>query len=176
MVCTHGRGRQPNDVRRRMPRTRRRTLRAMGAAHVHPHARRATGALNEERPTTKTTVRHASGTTTRRVMSARASSSPMRGPDLAQLSRRRTPRIQDEALGGSIACIASCPVPERRVMARTRCCANERTHGAYACPRTATERRATPAAADATPDPARHGYSARPSSRAARDRCYRRAA
>jgi len=57
-------------------------------------------------------------------------------------------------------------------MARTRCCVYESTHGAYTWPRLATERRATPAAADATPYPARHGYSARPSSREAR---YRRA-
>jgi len=178
MVRTHGRGRQPNDLRRRLPRTRRRTLRATGTAHVHPHARRATGAtgaLSEERPTTKTTVRHASGTTKRRSTSARARSSPMRGPDLAQLSRRRTPRTQEESLGGSIAYVASCPVRERRVMARTRCCAYECTHDAYTWPRTATERRATPAAADATPYPARHGYSARSHSREARYRRYRRA-
>ena len=97
MVRTHGRGRQPNDLRRRLPRTRRRTLRATGTAHVHPHARRATGAtgaLSEDRPTAKTTVCHASGTTTRRVMRERARSSPMRGPDLAQLSRRRTPHTR----------------------------------------------------------------------------------
>jgi len=102
MVCTHVRGRQPNGVRRLLPRTRRRTLRVTGTAHVHPHARRATGALSEERSTAKTTVCHASVTTTRRVTHERARSSPMRGPDLAQLSRRRTPRIQEEALGGSI--------------------------------------------------------------------------
>jgi len=95
MVRTHGRGWQSNDVRRLLPRTRRRTLRATGTAHVHPHARRATGALTEERSTAKTTVRHASVTTTRQTTSARARSSPMRGPDLAQLSRRRTPRIQE---------------------------------------------------------------------------------
>jgi len=95
MVRTHGRGQQPNGVRRRLPRTRRRTLRATGTAHVHPQARRATGTRTEERPPTKTTVRHASGTTTRRAMSARASSSPMRGPGLAQLSRRRTRRTQE---------------------------------------------------------------------------------
>ena len=65
------------------------------------------GARTEERPTTKTTVRHASGTPTRRAMSARASSSPMRRPDLAQLSRRRTPRTQEESLVGSIADVAS---------------------------------------------------------------------
>jgi len=58
-------------------------------------------------------------------------------------------------------------------MARTRCCVYECTHDAYTWPRTATERRATPAAA--TPYPARHGYGARPSSRAARYRRYRRA-
>ena len=63
-------------------------------------------------------------------------------------------------------------VPERRVMARTRCCAYEVTHGAYTWPRLATERRPTPAAADATPYPARHGYSTRPFSCASR---YRRA-
>jgi len=103
MMRTHGRGQQPSGVRRLLPRTRRRTLRAMGTAHVHSHVRRATGALNEERSTAKTTVCRASGTTTRQTTSARARSSPMRGPDLAQLSRRRTPRIQEEALGGSIA-------------------------------------------------------------------------
>jgi len=131
MVRTHGRGWQPNDVRRLLPRTRRRTLRVTGTAHVHPHARRATGALSAERATTETTVCHASGMTTRRMMSARARSSPMRGPDLAQLSRRRTPRIQEESLDGSNAYVASCPVRERRVMARTRCCVYECTHGAY---------------------------------------------
>ena len=65
---------------------------------VHPHVRRATGATGartEERPTTKTTARHASGMTTRRMTHERARSSPMRGPDLAQLSRRRTPRTQE---------------------------------------------------------------------------------
>jgi len=178
MVRTHGRGRQPNDVRRRLPRTRRRTLRATGTAHVHPHARRATGAtgaLSEERATTETTARHASGTTTRRVTHEQARSPPMRGPDLAQLSRRRTPRTQEDALVGSIAYDASRPVRERRVMVRTRCCAYEVTHGAYTWPRLATARRPTPAAADATPYPARHGYSARPSSREARYRRYRRA-
>jgi len=178
-VRTHGRERQPNDVRRRLP--RRRTLRATGTAHVHPHARRATGAtgaLREERPTTKTTVRHASGTPTRRVTHERARSSPMRRPDLAQLSRRRTPRTQEEALGGSIAYVASCPVRERRVMATTRAssvCTSVHMVRTYTWPRMATERRLTPAAADATPYPARHGYSARPSSRAARYRRYRRA-
>jgi len=110
MVHTHVRGRQPHGVRRLLPRTRHRTRRATGTAHVHPHARRATGAtgaLNEERSTAKTTVRHASGTTTRQTTSARARSSPMRGPDLAQLSRRRTPRTQEESLVGSIAYVAS---------------------------------------------------------------------
>ena len=107
MVRTHGRGWQSNDVRRLLPRTRRRALRATGTAHVHPHARRATGALTEERSTAKTTVRHASGTTTRQTTSARARSTPMRGPDLAQLSRRRTPRTQEESPVGSIACVAS---------------------------------------------------------------------
>ena len=178
MVRTHGRGWQSNDVRRLLPRTRRRTLPATGTAHVHPHARRATGAtgaLCEERASPKTTVCRASGTTTRRVTHEQARSAPMRGPDLAQLSRRRTPRTQEETLGGPNAYVASCPVRERRVMARTRCCAYEVTHGAYTCPRTATARRTTAAAADAKPDPARHGYSARPSSRAARYRRYRRA-
>jgi len=97
MVRTHGRGWQSNDVRRLLPRTRRRTLRATGTAHVHPHARRATGAtgaLREERPSMKTTARHASVTTTRRVTHERARSPPMRGPDLAQLSRRRTPHTR----------------------------------------------------------------------------------
>jgi hypothetical protein len=93
MVRTHGPGWQPSGVRRLLPRGR--TQRATRTEHVDPHARRATGARTEERPTTKTTVRHASGTTTRRSMSARACSSPMRGPDLAQLSRRRTPRTQE---------------------------------------------------------------------------------
>jgi hypothetical protein len=101
MVRTHGRGQQPSGVRRLLPRTRRRTLRATGTAHVHPQARRAISARTEERPTTKTTVCLASGTTTRQTTSARARSSPMRGPGLAQLSRRRTPRIQEEALVGS---------------------------------------------------------------------------
>ena len=138
MVRTHGRGWQSNDVRRLLPRTRRRTLRATGTAHVHPHARRATGAtgaLREERPSMKTTARHASGTTTRRMTHERARSSSMRGPGLAQLSRRRTPRTQEESLGGSNAYVASCPVPERRVMATTRASAvcsrvhMVRTHG-----------------------------------------------
>ena len=145
MVRTHGRGWQPNGVRRLLP--RRRTLRATGTAHVHPHARRATGATGartEERPTAKTTVCRASGTTTRRAMSARASSSPMRGPDLAQLSRRRTPRIQEEALVGSIAYVASCPVRERRVMATTRASSvYSRVHmvRTYTWPRTETNQR-----------------------------------
>ena len=143
-VRTHGRGRQPHGVRRRLPRTRRRTLRATGTAHVHPHARRATGARTEERPTTKTTVRHASGTTTRRATSALARSSPMRGPDLAQLSRRRTPRIQEEALVGSIAYGATRPVPERRVMATTRAssvCTRVHMLRMYTWPRTETNQR-----------------------------------
>ena len=105
---------------------------------VHPHVRRATGAtgaLREERPSMKTTARHASGTTTRRMTHERARSSSMRGPGLAQLSRRRTPRTQEESLGGSNAYVASCPVPERRVMATTRASAvcsrvhMVRTHG-----------------------------------------------
>ena len=144
MVRTHGRGWQPNGVRRRLPRTRRRTLRAMGTAHVHSHVRRATGALNEERSTAKTTVCRASGTTTRQTTSARARSSPMRGPDLAQLSRRRTPRIQEEALGGSIAYVASCPVRERRVMATTRAssvCSRVHMVRTYTWPRTETNQR-----------------------------------
>jgi len=114
MVRTHVRGQQPHGVRRLLPRTRHRTRRATGTAHVHPHARRATGAtgaLSEERSTAKTTVCRASGTTTRQTTSARARSSPMRGPDLAQLSRRRTPRIQEESLVGSIAYVASRPRP-----------------------------------------------------------------
>ena len=176
MVRTHGRGQQPNGVRRRLPRTRRRTLRATGTAHVHPHARRATGAtgaLSEERSTAKTTARHAPGMTTRQTTSARAGSSPMRGPDLAQLSRRRTPRTQEESLVGSIADVASRRPGATRYGDHTRCiCVYECTHGAYTWPRTATARRTTAAAADATPDPARHGYSTHPSSRAAR---YRRA-
>ena len=143
MVRTHGRGRQPNDVRRRLP--RRRTRRATGTAHVRTHARRATGAtgaLREERPTMKTTARHASGTTTRRMTHERARSSSMRGPDLAQLSRRRTPRTQEDALDGSIAYVASRPVPERRVMARTRLFrVFESTHGAYTWPRTEINQR-----------------------------------
>jgi hypothetical protein len=62
-------------------------------------------------------------------------------------------------------------------MARMRFfCVYECTHGAYTWPRLAIERLTTPAAADAAPYPARHGYSARPSSREARDRRYRRAA
>jgi len=144
MVRTHGRGWQPNGVRRRLPRTRRRTLRATGTAHVHPHARRATGARTEERPTTKTTVCRASGTTTRRSMSARARSSPMRGPDLEQLSRRRTRRIQEESLGGSIAYVASRPVRERRVMATTRAasvCSRVHMVRTYTWPRTETNQR-----------------------------------
>jgi len=172
MMRTHGRGQQPSGVRRLLP--RRRTLRATGTAHVHPHARRATGAtgaLREERPTTKTTARNASGTPTRRSMSARARSSPMRGSGLAQLSRRRIRRTQEESPVGSNAYDASRPVPERRVMARTRRCADECTHGADTWPRTATERRSTPAAA--TPNTTRHGNSARPPSRAARYRRYR---
>jgi len=176
MVRTHGRGWQPNDVRRLLPRTRHRTRRATGTAHVHPHARRATGATGartEERPTMKTTARHASGTTTRQTTSARARSSPMRGPDLAQLSRRRTPRTQEEALGGSIEYVASCPVPERRGMARMRCCAYEVTHGVFTWPRTATERRTTSAAAP--PNTTSQGHGARPSSSEARYRRYRRA-
>ena len=135
MVRTHGRGWQPNGVRRLLPRTRRRTLRATGTAHVHPHARRATGATGartEERPTTKTTVRHASGTTTRQTTSARARSSPMRGPDLAQLSRRRTPRTQEEALAQSMACVASRRPGATRYGDHTRfICVYECTHGAY---------------------------------------------
>jgi len=174
MVQTHGRGQQPSGVRRLLP--RRRTRRATGTAHVHPHARRATGATGartEERRTTKTTVCRASGTTTRQTTSARARASPMRGPDLAQLSRRRTPRIQEEALGGSIAYVASRRPGATRYGDHARFfCVFECTHGAYTWPRLAIERRSTPAAADATPYPARHGYSARPSSREAR---YRRA-
>ena len=147
MVRTHGRGQQPNGVRRRLPRTRRRTLRATGTAHVHPQARRATGAtgaLSEERSTAKTTVCRASGTTTRQTTSARARSSPMRGPDLAQLSRRRTPRIQEESLVGSIAYGASCPVRERRVMATTRAssvCTSVHMVRMYTWPRTETNQR-----------------------------------
>ena len=154
MVRTHGRGWQPNGVRRRLSRTRRRTLRATGTAHVHPHTRRATGARAEERPTTKTTVCRASGTTTRRAMSARASSSPMRRPDLAQLSRRRTPRTQEESLVGSHACVASCPVRERRVMATTRAssvCTRVYMLRMYTWPRTETNQRTN----QATNQPAR---------------------
>jgi hypothetical protein len=114
-------------------------------------------------------VRHASGTPTRRAMSARASSSPMRGPGLAQLSRRRTRRTQEWALVSSIASAPTRPVRERRVMARTRCCAYERTQGAYTWPRTATERRTTPDAA--TPNTTSQGHGARPSSSAARYQC-----
>jgi hypothetical protein len=135
MVRTHGRGWQSNDVRRLLPRTRRRTLRATGTAHVHPHARRATGAtgaLREERPTPETTVCHASGPTTRRVMRERARSSPMRGPDLEQLSRRRTPRIQEEALAQSMACVASRRSGATRYGDHTRfICVYECTHVAY---------------------------------------------
>jgi len=147
---------------------------------VHPHARRATGAtgaLSEERSTAKTTVCRASGTTTRRVTHERARSSPMRGPGLAQLSRRRTPRIQEESLGDSNR-TSRLAVPERRVMATTRAssvCTSVHMVRMYTWPRTATERRTTPSAADATPYPACQGYSARPSSRAARYRRYRRA-
>ena len=66
----------------------------------------------------------------------------MRGPDLAQLSRRRTPRIQEESLDGSIAYVASRPVPERRVMATTRLFrVFESTHGAYTWPRTEINQR-----------------------------------
>ena len=89
---------------------------------VHPHVRRATGAtgaLREERPSMKTTARHASGTTTRRMTHERARSSSMRGPGLAQLSRRRTPRTQEEALVSSNRTTQRA-VPERRVMATTR--------------------------------------------------------
>jgi len=138
---------QPNDVRRLLPRTRHRTRRATGTAHVHPHARRATGAtgaLREERPTMKTTARHASGTTTRRMTHERARSSSMRGPDLAQLSRRRTPRTQEESLGGSIAYGATRPVPERRVMATTRAssvCSRVHMVRTYTWPRTETNQR-----------------------------------
>jgi hypothetical protein len=135
MVRTHGRGWQSNDVRRLLPRTRRRTLRATGTAHVHPHARRATGAtgaLREERPSMKTTVCHASGPTTRRATSARARSSPMRGPGLAQLSRRRTPRTQEESLGGSIAYVATRRPGVTRYGDHARFfCVYESTHGAY---------------------------------------------
>ena len=174
MEPRHGRGWQSNDVRRLLPRTRRRTLRATGTAHVHPHARRATGAtgaLREERPTTKTTVCHASGMTTRRVTHERARSSPVRGPGLAQLSRRRTPRIQEESLVGSNAYVASrCPGATRYGDHTRFFCVYESTHGAYTWPRMATERRTTPSVADATPYPARHGYGARPSSHEARYR------
>jgi len=177
MVRTHGRGWQSNDVRRLLPRTRRRTLRATGTAHVHPHARRATGATGartEERATTETTVCHASGMTTRQTTSARAGSSPMRGPDLAQLSRRRTPRIQEESLVGSIAYGATRRAGATRYGAYA-VAAYEVTHGVFTWPRTAIERRSTPAAADATPYPARHGHGARPTLREARYRRYRRA-
>ena len=57
-------------------------------------------------------------------------------------------------------------VPERRVMARTRCSAYEVTHGAYTWPRTATERRTTSAAAP--PNTTSQGHGARPSSSASR--------
>ena len=114
---------------------------------VHPHVRRATGAtgaLREERPSMKTTARHASGTTTRRMTHERARSSSMRGPGLAQLSRRRTPRTQEESLGGSNAYVASCPVPERRVMATTRAssvCTSVHMVRTYTWPRTETNQR-----------------------------------
>jgi hypothetical protein len=181
MVCSHGRGWQPHGVRRRLPRTRRRTLRAMGTAHVHPHVRRATGAtgaLREERPTAKTTARHASGTMTRQTTSARARSSPMRGPDLAQLSRRRTPRIKEEALGGSITYDASCPVPERRVMATTRAsseCTSVHMVRTYTWPRNETNQRTNqstnqPTTTRPTPNHARHATPtpATPTPRASR--------
>ena len=126
---------QPNDVRRLLPRTRHRTRRATGTAHVHPHARRATGAtgaLSEERATTETTARHASGTTTRRVTHEQARSPPMRGPDLAQLSRRRTPRTQEESLVGSIADVVSRRPGATRYGDHTRFIyVYESTHGAY---------------------------------------------
>ena len=145
MVRTHVRGQQPHGVRRLLPRTRHRTRRATGTAHVHPHARRATGATGartEERPTMKTTARHASGTTTRRMTHERARSSPMRGSGRAQLARRRTPRIQEESLDGSIAYGATRPVRERRVMATTRLFrVFESTHGAYTWPRTEINQR-----------------------------------
>ena len=66
-VRTHGQGQETNVVRRRLRRTQRRTRHVTGTAHVHPHARRATGARTDERPTNKTTVRLVSGTTTRRT-------------------------------------------------------------------------------------------------------------
>ena len=68
----------------------------------------------------------------------------MRGPGLAQLSRRRTPRTQEESLVGSIACVASCPVPERRVMATTRAasvCTSVHMVRTYTWPRTETNQR-----------------------------------
>ena len=124
---------QPNDVRRLLPRGR--TRRATGTAHVHPHARRATGAtgaLSEARPTAKTTVCHASGTTTRRVMRERARSSPMRGPDLAQLSRRRTPHTRRVARRlERVRRNAPRPGATRYGHHARLCCAFECTHGAY---------------------------------------------
>jgi len=176
--CTHGAYTCPRTAteRRTTPDAATPYLRATGTAHVHPHARRATGATGartEERATTETTVCHASGMTMRQTTSARAGSVPMRGPDLAQLSRRRTPRTQEESLVSSIACVATRRPGATRYGDHTRfICVYECTHGAYTWPRLAIERRSTPAAADATPCLARHGYSARPSSREAR---YRRA-